>query len=139
MEDISLRTSVIVSKKSYFETTKTEEETKNVTKDGNLSKNLEYIDEISKNLIEVNRSTNEKYQKDILTDNDGKNIAPRDESIGVTLDEEMVDLNRISKVGSIHFICFDLIVRKERMRSFLESKPKFVVTQFFVPVFLIPI
>ena len=107
MEDISLRTSVIVSKKSYFETTKTEEETKNVTKDGNLSKNLEYIDEISKNLIEVNRSTNEKCLKDILTDNDGKNIAPRDESIGVTLDEEMVDLNRISKVGSIHFIRFD--------------------------------
>ena len=62
-EDNSFWTSVIVSKKSYFETSKLEEEMNNVIKDGTLSKNLEEIDEISKDLLEVNKNTNEEYQK----------------------------------------------------------------------------
>ena len=39
-EDNSSRTSVIVSKKSYFENSKLEEETNNLIKDETLSKNL---------------------------------------------------------------------------------------------------
>ena len=100
-EDNSSRTSVIVSKKSYFENSKLEEETNNLIQDETLSKNLENISEISKDLIGVNKNANEESQKDVVTDTEGTNDAAKDED---TLSEEMVDLNRISKVGNIHFI-----------------------------------
>ena len=100
-EDNSSRTSVIVSKKSYFENSKLEEETNNLIQDETLSKNLENISEISKDLIGVNKNANEESQKDVVTDTEGTNDAAKDED---TLSEEMVDLNRISKVGIIHFI-----------------------------------
>ena len=61
-EDNSFWTSVIVSKKSFFETSKLEEEMSNSIKDGTLSKNLEDIDEISMDLLEVNKN---EYQKNL--------------------------------------------------------------------------
>ena len=108
-EDNSSRTSVIVSKKSYFENSKLEEETNNLIQDETLSKNLENISEISKDLIGVNKNANEESQKDVVTDTEGTNDAAKDED---TLSEEMVDLNRISKVGNIHFISLFLFILK---------------------------